>query len=125
MGFEVDQPPVTDSANLPDIVAGDDIEYNITFSDENDDPIDISGWEVWMTVKGDYEDSDADADIQVSTTSHDDALNGETSLIFASGDTSGLSGRKVWDLQIKDASDDIRTVVEGEVRFRPEVTQAT
>lgn len=123
-GFAVDDPPLTDEKRMPDIVEGDQVDFDINFQDEDGNAIGIDGWEVWITVKDNYTDDDASALIQTSTTSHDDPTGGVTSLSFPSSDTQDLSGTKVWDLQVLTSAGNSRTVVRGTVTFVPEVTRA-
>jgi len=108
------------------VTEGDDNTISIAYEDADGNAQDISGWEFWITAKTDRADSDADAVFQNSTTSHDDAANGETSLDIAGSDTSGKGGATlVYDLQRKDSSGDITTFMTGQFHIEPETTEAT
>lgn len=104
---------------------GDTIPYSFTFEDSDGNAIDISDWTIFATVKESIDDSDADAKIQKTVTSHDNPTSGETSLTYTSSDTDGLEGTYVYDFQYKDGDGEITTFQRGEIRFRKDVTEST
>lgn len=116
--------PLTADADLSDVTQGDDVSYDLAFTDDSGNAIDITGWTVWLTVKDSLGQSDVDAPIQKEITSHDDPNNGETSFSFSASETKPLSGTKYYDLQVQQGTGSIRTVVTGTVYFAPEVTDS-
>jgi hypothetical protein len=111
--------------DLDDIIEGDDKSYSLTIRDAQGNPLDITGWTVFVTVKEDTSDSDADALISKDITSHDEPKNGKTSFSFTSSETDGITGTKEFDVQTKDTANDISTVLRGEVTFKSDVTNRT
>ena len=106
---------LTARSDLPRITEGDDVDYVMTFTNADGDPIDITGWTVSVTVT--ERDRDSTALIQKDVTTHDDAANGETSFTFDASDTSGLTGHKRYDIQVKRDDGTIKTIVIGTVEF--------
>lgn len=104
---------------------GDDATYTITFTDNNDNAFNITNWTVWLTIKDNLSDDDVDALIQKEVTSHSDPTNGETQITLTSTDLDGLRGYKYYDIQVKDDSDEIRTVLFGEIPLSEDVTNSS
>lgn len=117
--------PIHDRHDLPTIIDGDDVSYNITFTDGNGSSIDITNWELFVTVKDDITDSDSKALISKDITSHDDPTNGKTSFGFTSDETEGLSDIKPYDVQIKKTDGSVQTILRGFVQFESGVTERT
>jgi hypothetical protein len=116
----------TGEADLADITEGDGAAFDLTFEDETGAAVDITGWTVWLTIKDDPGDSDADAIVQQNNTTHADPPNGLTSFSLSNADTAGVTGHKHYDIQIKRPSDsDPHTVIMGRVYFGHEITEAT
>lgn len=111
--------------DLPPIVEGDDASYNLTFADGSDNPIDITNWTVFVTVKEDIVDSDSEALIKKDIITHDDPVNGKTSFEFTDSETSGLDSLKPYDVQVKKTDGSIQTILKGFVRFESGVTERT
>jgi hypothetical protein len=117
--------PITAEENLNPVTSGDDVIYNLEFSDDTDSPIDISGWTVYLTVKEDHDDSDEDALVNTDVTNHDAPTEGKTSVKITQSETEDLHGAKVYDIQIQKSNGDIRTVLSGSVYFEKDVTERT
>lgn len=111
--------------DLDDIIEGDDKSFNLTIRDAQGNPLDITGWTVFVTVKEDTSETDANALISKDITSHDDPSAGKTSFTFTSSETDGITGTKEYDVQTKDTANDISTVLRGEVTFSSDVTNRT
>lgn len=103
---------------------GDDKFFVLTFTDSNGDPIDITGWTVYFTVKSNLNDSDDDALISKDVTDHTSPTNGITKIHLTSSDTN-LVGTYFYDIQIKRDDDVVLTVLEGNITFKRDVTQRT
>lgn len=104
---------------------GDDETFAITRQDSDGNAKSISGYTFWLTIKNDYSDSDADAAVQKTVTSHTDAANGKTEIDLTSSDTGDLSGNYFYDIQEKDGSGNVNTLVKGKLWFSPDVTDST
>ena len=103
---------------------GDTKTYTLYFEDENGARIDITGWIVFFTVKVHIDDSDDDAKIKKTITSHTDPTNGETQIPLTSTDTADV-GNYVYDVQYRSTTGTIKTVIEGFLVIAKDVTQRT
>lgn len=113
-------------------VRGDDRPYTFTFTDSTGTAIDVSNWTFWLTAKWKYEDADADAVIQVTKEpphdgSNDDPTNGKVVITIPSDAVSDDQepGTLLCDIQRKDGSGNIRTIVVGVLEIQPDVTRTT
>lgn len=104
------------------IKKGDDQYYCLTF-DDGTDPIDITGWTVFFTVKEDMDDSDDDAIIKKDVTSHTDPIHGKTTVHLTNSDTDIEVRNYYYDIQVKKSNGDIDTPLGGLLTVDPEVTQ--
>jgi hypothetical protein len=116
---------MTTQRNLGPITEGDDEPFDLTIRGADGSPLDITGWTVFVTVKDDITDTDANAVISKDITTHDEPENGKTSFKFTSAETADLDGEKEYDVQVKDDNDDISTILRGTVTFEPDVTDRT
>lgn len=111
-----------------EIIQGDDTAIACTFKDEDGNPIDITGYTVYFTVKKkpDADDDDSSAVIKKDVSVHTDPTNGETSIEIAKADTEDVEPRRyVYDLQLKDASDKIASSKFGVLEVIPDITNRT
>lgn len=107
------------------MTSGDDETFSITYKDEQGNVRDISGWTFWLTVKSDRSDTDGNAVVQKTVTSHVDAANGETEITLTASDTDGLSGAYWYDMQRKDSSGNVKTFMLGRLIIEEDVTEST
>lgn len=103
---------------------GDDETFSITRTQEDGTAFDLTGWTFWLTVKNDLADSDADAVIQKTVTSHTNPQAGKTRISLAASDTKPLSGLYEYDIQEETDTGAKRTLVRGNIYFSAEVTQS-
>lgn len=88
------------------IPRGDAFNLPLTFTDETDTdnpvPFSLVGYTVFFTVKYKWDTSNNDdaALISKKTSSHDDAVNGETSFDLSETDTNLKTGEYKADIQI-------------------------
>lgn len=119
---------LTVTQNLPDdgtaYTQGDDVQFDLTFTDSNDNPKDITGWTVWMTVKEEEAAPDTEALVQKEVTSHVDAANGETAVKLSSSETDDLSETHYYDVQVKKDNGNIQTIQKGFITFQEGITDA-
>jgi hypothetical protein len=109
---------------------GDGEIYQLTLTDD-DEPLDLTDAEIWMTAKRHIRDTDADAIFQKTVgdgiTVTDDT-GGLATVQLEPADTSGLAARTVrlvYDVQVKLASGRIVTPLKGRLTVEPDVTVST
>lgn len=96
---------------------------------------DLTGYAFWLTLKRDFADADADAVLQVATvagaSAGDEPLNGIVHVVASAPATTQVPpGRYVYDVQVRAANGEIRTVLpawtdyDERVEVLPQVTQA-
>lgn len=101
---------------------GDDNTISLEFT-QDDVAVDITGWTIFFTVKRNMDADDDSADLQKDVTSHTDAAAGETEITLTDADTDDLSGCYYYDIQYKDDSGLIKTVLKGTIEFVEDVTR--
>lgn len=107
---------------------GDGRDYQIAITDENDAVVNISGAKIWFTLKADYDDTDADAEFQLTTDVAaeiliTDAAGGLAEIYIKHSHTKDLIGRTYYfDIQIKEIGKEARTVLRGSMLIKPDVT---
>jgi len=104
---------------------GDTQNYALTFTDDDGVAIDITGYTVFMTVKTGYDVTDEDATISKTVTSHTDPTAGKTTITFTNLDTTVDPFNYRYDIQTKDTSGTITTVMSGTYKVTNEVTRRT
>jgi len=104
---------------------GDDIDYSFEFIDGDGNPVDITGWALFFTLKNNIDDDDNTAVLKVDVTGHTDPVNGKTKITLPKEDTDGLAGDYVYDFQYKDSSGKVKTIMSGEIEFLKDVTIRT
>ena len=99
-----------------------DCTATVTFTDEDGVAVNITGYTVYFTVKRNINDTDAEALISKTITSHTTPISGITTLTLSQTDTDLVPRNYVYDLQLKDtsnkesASDAGKFIVEQPVR---------
>jgi hypothetical protein len=97
--------------NKISIYRGDDDERTLVFTDGDGAVIDITGWKIYFTVKAEKDDSDDAALLKIDWESHSDPTQGESLLTQDNADTDMIVGTHVCDIQIKDDTGKIKTLV--------------
>lgn len=108
-----------------EVYRGDHYIRTLTFKDSSKDAIDITSYTVFFTVKTNKTDSDDNALIKKTITSHTDATNGITTLTLTDSDTDLAIGTHYYDIQIKDGSGNIITLTDGEFEIKQDITTRT
>lgn len=85
------------------VIRGDTKIYTLTYTDSDGEPLDLTGYTVWFTVKENVDDTDASAKIQKEITSHTDPTNGITTVTLDPADTDDLAGSYHYDIQLVDS----------------------
>ena len=101
---------------------GDDNTISLEFT-QDDVAVDIDGWTIFFTIKRNLDADDDDADLAKEVTDHTDAGEGETEIVLTDTETNGLSGDYYYDIQYKDDSGLIKTVLKGTIEFVEDVTR--
>ena len=104
---------------------GDTQNIVVQFTDSMNTPINITGWTVFFTLKDDITVPDVSALISKDITSHTDPTLGLTTISLANTETDNLIGTYYYDVQYKDDSSNIETVLEGTMQFNEDVTRRT
>jgi len=109
------------------VYRGDDKIITTTFKDELDNPIDITGYTVYFTVKEKEDETvdDSNALIQVDVTSHLDPVNGKTNINLTNIQTNIPVGKYVYDIQWKDTGGKIKTIVSDKFIVYKDTTKRT
>ena len=112
--------------NIISIYRGDDDQRLITFTVKATGvAIDITGWEIFFTVKKDKDDIDDDALIAKSWTSHTSPSEGQTTLTLTATDTTLDPGIYTCDFQIKKVDGAIKTIVVMPFEIFIDITRRT
>jgi hypothetical protein len=92
----------------------------ITLDDVDSEPYNLTGFQAKSTMKKSYYSANATANFTVTIT---DAINGSISISLDSANSANISaGRYVYDVAIKDTSNNVTRVLEGIVNVLPRVT---
>ena len=79
--------------------------------------IDITGWKIYFTVKEKMNDSDANAKIAKTISSHEDATNGKTLIELSKADTNITKGNYYYSIDYLDDEDNEDVLVQGRLRI--------
>jgi len=107
---------------------GDTVEFPLTFKDENDDPIDITGWTIFFTLRAAVTDttSDTGALITKTVTSHSNPTAGQSMVTLSASDTNELNNITYkYDFQYKTTGGVVKTFLSGDFKFTKDVTRRT
>jgi len=108
-----------------EIIRGDTTQYTITFKDSVGAPIDISGWTIFLTVKGSIFDSDDKAVIKKDITITDGS-GGQAVITLLPTDTATLPPLTyLYDIQVKTNTGEVYTVLLGDFTIIGDVTVRT
>lgn len=110
--------------NAITVYRGDDRVFTLTFTNSSGVAIDISNYTIFFTVKSSFNDTDANAVISKTVTSHSDPTHGITTVTLAAADTDTKTpGAYIYDIQTKDGSGKIFTAQVGDFILESEVTR--
>ena len=114
------------TANISSFHRGDTRTYKFTFTDAADTAVDITGWVLWMTLKAERDDIDANAAMQVSATMPVDADStaGIGYLVLSSTDTDVSPDTYYYDIQrvITGTPPRVSTLKSGKIKVMQDIT---
>ncbi len=84
----------------------------------------ITGWSIYFTVKSNMNDSDANAKISKTVTSHSDAVNGKTLITLEATDTDIDAGNYYYSIDWKDDDDQEGVLFQGKLKITESVRKA-
>lgn len=106
------------------IYRGDNNTYTFSFKDNKGEPIPITGWKIYFTMKRDLSYSDDEADLKIDVITHDDPENGISSIHLSNSQTDELEpAMYFYDIQIKKPDNTVLTVIVGEIEVKADVTR--
>ncbi len=112
-------------ANNIEIFRGDDRTILINFTLKGTStPFDITGFKLYFTVKNSSKDADTSAIITKTQTSHINAAQGQSSFALSNTDTEIDPKNYYYDIQAKDASDKIITILKGNFNILADITRS-
>jgi hypothetical protein len=107
------------------IKRGDTWSRTIYFTDNDNVPIDITGWTIFFTVKNKVDDPDSSAIISKTITSFSNPTGGEAGISLSTTDTNQTIGSYLYDIQVKTNLNEIITVMEGILTITKDITIRT
>lgn len=111
--------------DLKSFARGDDWTLKFTFTDTDGVPINITGYTFWMTLKSDPDAVDPGSAQVTATSGSPDAANGILYVTIPKAQTNSLTpGTYNYDLQQKDASNNVQTVLLGKVKVAKDITRS-
>jgi len=114
----------TDANNFT-VYRGDDLGWTLNFRDTNGEPIDISGWLIFFTMKVSKDDSDSEAVLTKTVEAQSGSSDGVIQVTVPGADVNTLVGPYYYDLQFIDLDGQVRTITSGAVTFEKDVTRRT
>jgi len=112
---------------LFELFRGDDHGIQITVKDENDLPVDITGWvfKATLSLNPYGADSPEGVHVDLEPLTGTDAANGEVTIVLPHEQTKNLvPAMYFFDVQ-REAYDSVKTVFSGRVKVKADVTRRT
>lgn len=103
-------------------VRGDDFSFNFAFEDDSG-PVDITDWILTLTIKSKASLTDAEAELQKVVSTHDDAVNGITTIPITHDDTLHLQGVYKYDIELQKNDGIVKTMMLGTIKFFEDMTR--
>lgn len=116
-------------SNLSHFYRGDTREFEFEFTDSAGQPVNITGHELWFTMKRAVGDEDLDAVLQkkIVFPSSPQSENGEGTLTISSSETDVIDpGIYVFDFQrvIPGNPPIVKTLMSGKISLLPDITRS-
>lgn len=100
---------------------GDSLPFDLEFKDDNDVPVNITGWSVYFTLKRNK--SDISSIITKTITDLTDPINGKTTFIIPAIETDTLLGVYYYDCDLRTIQGSAYAIVSGTVNFLADITR--
>lgn len=100
-----------------------DVNIDITVTDDSGDVVDITGGIFMFTMKGNLSDADADAVISKDVTSHTDPQSGLSRISLSKSDTDVAAKEYDYDITFVDSGGNKTTYVAGKCLVKQIVTK--
>jgi len=107
------------------IFRGDSENIVTTVKDSAGVGIDITGFTFWLTIKTLESDADAVAVIQKEVTTHTTPTSGITTFVLSNTDTDIEATDYQYDIQMKNTTGEITTLVRGTFVVKQDITLST
>lgn len=119
---------MANDVNMSPIIRGDTKTFNLSLKNKNGSVIDVSGMDLFFTLKKKIADTDAQAAIQKQITLPDDDASraGECKITITSTDTDALdTGVYFYDFQLVEPGNPpkVTTLAQGKVAILADVTR--
>lgn len=105
-----------------EIIRGDDEQFELTFTDIDGDPIDLTDGTVFFTVKKSLSDDDDEALITKEITEFAAPTTGVARLVLSKTQTDIPEGRYFYDVQFKDSANMISSTIRDKFYVKKDVT---
>lgn len=107
------------------VIRRDDVTFDLTFTDVDGDPINLTGTTVFFTVKKKSSDPDDEAFIEEEITVFDDPTSGVAQLQLSAAQTDIAAGRYLFDIQLKTVDGKIASSSVGNFFVSQDITIRT
>lgn len=104
------------------VVRRDDRTFTFYFYDEDGDAINLTSCTLFTTVKQSQDDTDALAKISSTLAITAPATNGIATWTLVPADTQYLLGQYFWDVQLKNSTGKITTIIRDIFEVLPDTT---
>jgi len=116
-------------ANLSPVYRGDTWKFPFEFTDGAGKPVNITGHELWFTMKRNMNDADSEAAFQkkIVFPASPQSQKGEAVLLLTSAETDLLApGIYMFDFQrvIPDNPPVVKTLMSGKITILPDITRS-
>lgn len=100
---------------FPDFVAGDNVEQAFAFKDANGEALDVTGYELYLTVKQTYAVTDANA----ALANIYQPTGSAWTLALSSAETAAIApGTYALEIRMKDPAGNVATLLEQPLRVK-------
>lgn len=105
-----------------EFIRRDTVTLTITFTNQDGDPIDLTGSTVFFTIKDRPDDPDSEALLATSWTSHTDPTAGRTSVTLSTTQTNIEPDAYFYDFQVRESGGAIQSTKKGQIIVLQDIT---